>query len=109
MPRLSKLFKLGVGQAELDFVDITTDRDTRLFLEPFAISLKEDVWSEHCQDHLVSFFDAVIQAIREKMTFELGAYSITCRSQMRPGLDTRLGAAEVEGSEDRKPRSFSLH
>ena len=64
MPRISKLFKLNATQGELDFVDITTDRDTRLFLEPFAISLMEDAWSEHCQDHLVSFFDAVIQAIR---------------------------------------------
>lgn len=64
MPKISKIFNLGASQAELDFVDITTDRDTRLFLEPFAISLQEDAWSEHCQDHIVSFFDFVIQAIR---------------------------------------------
>jgi hypothetical protein len=64
MPKLSKIFQLDATQGELDFVDISTDRDTRLFLEPFAISLRDDAWSEHCQDHLVSFFDAVIQAIR---------------------------------------------
>jgi len=64
MPKLSKIFSLNATQGELDFVDIRTDRDTRLFLEPFAISLRDDAWSEHCQDHLVSFFDAVIQAIR---------------------------------------------
>jgi hypothetical protein len=64
MPKISKVFALNATQGELDFVDIRTDRDTRLFLEPFAISLRDDAWSEHCQDHLVSFFDAVIQAIR---------------------------------------------
>jgi hypothetical protein len=64
VPRLSKIFGLNATQGELDFVDISTDRDTRLFLEPFAISLRDDAWSEHCKDHLISFFDAVVQAIR---------------------------------------------
>jgi len=64
MPKISKIYKLNATQGELDFVDITTDRDTPLFLEPYAISLRTDAWSEHCKDHLISFFDAVIQAIR---------------------------------------------
>jgi hypothetical protein len=62
--KISTIFNLNATQGELDFVDISTSRDTRLFVEPFAISLRNDVWSEHCQDHLTSFFDAVVQAIR---------------------------------------------
>ncbi len=64
MPRLSKIFKLGVGQGGLDFVDTMTERDIPVFIEPYALGLRSDPWSSLCTDHIVSFFDATIGAIR---------------------------------------------
>jgi hypothetical protein len=64
MPRISEIYHLEATQAELDFVNITTDHDVRLFIEPFAMSLKKDVWSKHCHEHVTSFFQRVIDLIR---------------------------------------------
>ncbi|MFD3266334.1 hypothetical protein [Phenylobacterium ferrooxidans] len=51
-------------QAELDFVDIDTDTDTRLFVDPYAIDIRGDAWSSDCSRHLRSFFNALIGALR---------------------------------------------
>lgn len=63
MPRLSEHFDLGVGQPSLDFVDTHTERDVLLFVDPFAISLKEDAWSSQCLEHINSFFQRAIALI----------------------------------------------
>ncbi|HSV01881.1 MAG TPA: hypothetical protein VLI41_01640 [Phenylobacterium sp.] len=52
-------------QAELDFVDIDTDCDTRLFVDPYAIDIRGDAWSSECSRHLRSFFSALINALRQ--------------------------------------------
>ena len=54
--RLSKHFRLGVTQAELDFVDVDTSRDTRLFLDPYLLAISEDPWSVEAHDTINSFF-----------------------------------------------------
>ena len=64
MPRINEIYQLEATQAELDFVNITTDHDVRLFIEPFAMSLKKDVWSRHCDEHITSFFQRIIELIR---------------------------------------------
>ena len=64
MPRIDQIYRLNATQAELDFVNITTDHDVRLFIEPFAISLKKDVWSQHCHEHITSFFQHIVDLIR---------------------------------------------
>jgi hypothetical protein len=46
-------------------VDIDTDRDTRLFVDPYAIDIRADAWSNECSRHLRSFFNALITALRE--------------------------------------------
>ena len=51
-------------QVELDFVDIDTDRDTRLFVDPYAIDIRGDAWSAKCSRHLRSYFSALINALR---------------------------------------------
>ncbi|MGV3481229.1 MAG: hypothetical protein ACO1O3_14860 [Sphingobium sp.] len=51
-------------QADLDFVDIDTDADTRLFVDPYAIDIRGDAWSSECSRHLRSFFNALIAALR---------------------------------------------
>ncbi|MBN9061661.1 MAG: hypothetical protein J0H41_04370, partial [Rhizobiales bacterium] len=64
MKRFSKIFKIDLEQAELDFVDITPDRDTPLFIDPFAISLRDDAWSETCHQHISHFFQSALDYIK---------------------------------------------
>lgn len=62
--RISEWAGLHNRQAELDFVDIDTERDTRLFVDPYAIDIRNDVWSHECSQHLRSFFNSLIAALR---------------------------------------------
>ena len=62
--RISAWAGLHNRQAELDFVDIDTDEDTRLFVDPYAIDIRDDAWSAQCSLHLRSFFNALITALR---------------------------------------------
>lgn len=55
--RISRLFRLGAEQAELDFVDINVARDTPLFLDPYLLSLNQDPWSLEASGTLRSFFN----------------------------------------------------
>lgn len=64
MPRIDQIYQLEATQAELDFVNITTDHDVRLFIEPYAIAIKNDRWSQHCHEHITSFFQTLIDMIR---------------------------------------------
>lgn len=63
--QVSKWGKLGKTQAELDFVDVDPKRDTRLFVDPYAIEIKGDAWSRECGRYIRSFFDALIKALRD--------------------------------------------
>ena len=64
MRRFSNIFGINLEQAQLDFVDITPGRDTPLFIDPFAISLKQDQWSEACHQHITHFFQTALENIR---------------------------------------------
>jgi len=64
MARFSKHFKLDLAQAELDFVDIRLNRDTPLFVDPYAISIRDDSWSAQCNNEIVAFFQTAIDYIR---------------------------------------------
>lgn len=64
--RVSAWAGLHNRQAELDFVDIDTDGDTRLFVDPYAIDIRGDAWSAECSRHLRSFFNALISALRQR-------------------------------------------
>lgn len=62
--RFSQYFKLNKKQFELDFVDIRLDTDLPLFLDPYSISKREDLFSEECDAIIVNFFQGVIDDIR---------------------------------------------
>jgi hypothetical protein len=64
MARFSEIFDIGLGQSQLDFVDIDPNEDTPLFIDPFAISLKKDGWSEFCHQHITHFFQTALDNIR---------------------------------------------
>ncbi|MDD7973189.1 hypothetical protein [Roseinatronobacter alkalisoli] len=62
--KFSEIFGIGLEQPQLDFVDITPDSDMPLFIDPFAISLKGDAWSELCHQHINHFFQTALDHIR---------------------------------------------
>jgi len=64
MPRFSENFALGKSQFELDFVDVDTNADIPLFIDPFAISQRPDRWSQDAHASLLTFFQCVIDDIR---------------------------------------------
>lgn len=59
--KISERFNLGVNQKELDFVDIDTDKDIRLYLDPCWVHLGEDQWSRDASATLIGFFNYVIE------------------------------------------------
>ncbi len=63
--QFSEIFGIRLDQPQLDFVDITPASDTPLFIDPFAISLKTDQWSEACHQHITHFFDTALEYVRK--------------------------------------------
>jgi hypothetical protein len=91
--RFSTAFSLGKSQAELDFVDVDLDRDTPLYLDPYALSIRRDDWSRRCTRHIVSYFQSALDSVRDGDTertrgilSNLGEPNETClgNSQGRP-------------------------
>ncbi|MBT3177821.1 MAG: hypothetical protein HN339_12880 [Desulfobacula sp.] len=64
MTTFTEYFQIHKNQAELDFVDIPVDSDIPLFIDPFAISQRPDNWSHNCHRTIVSFFQNLINCIR---------------------------------------------
>ena len=63
MPKISEFFQLNASQPQLDFVDVDTDIDTPLFLDPHAMGKMTDAWSQDANRYMQSFFQAVLDAI----------------------------------------------
>lgn len=64
MSKFSALFGLSNNQANLDFVDIDVNTDTPLYLDPYAIQIRHDAWSDSCGDHIRSFFNHLLDVLR---------------------------------------------
>lgn len=43
--KISEIFKLGVNQMQLDFVNVDIDKDYPLYIDPYLISTRSDPWS----------------------------------------------------------------
>lgn len=64
MARFSDIFGIASSQAGLDFVNIDLATDMPLFLDPYAIQIRHDEWSDRCGDHIRSFFTELMDALR---------------------------------------------
>ncbi|WP_348261793.1 hypothetical protein P8935_18560 [Telmatobacter sp. DSM 110680] len=64
MPTFSRVFGLGKSQLELDFVDVSLQRDNSLFIDPFGIAQALDRWSLDAATTVGTFFQQVIDDIR---------------------------------------------
>jgi len=48
MPRFSDIFNINKSQAELEFVDIEPGSDASLYVNPYALTIREGDWSSAC-------------------------------------------------------------
>jgi hypothetical protein len=85
--KFTKAFKINKTQAELDFVDILLHTDMPLFIDPYAISKRNDIWSVDCHNTIVDFFQRAVDAIRSNK----GPEAIKMFSKLSETNDTRLG------------------
>lgn len=65
MAKISDHFRLNQHQAQLNFVDVDTERDRALYIDPVPLSRASDSWSRDCNAALRSFFQAIVDAIRD--------------------------------------------
>ncbi len=65
MPKISEHFHLNQSQAQLNFVDVDPRRDKALYFDPRVLARGSDDWSVSCHNAITSFFQAIIDAIRD--------------------------------------------
>jgi hypothetical protein len=63
--RISKKFRLGLTQPSLDFVDVDTRNDTKVFLSPTAISALPSDWASTSVSLIQNFFRYVLDLIKQ--------------------------------------------
>lgn len=62
--RISQFFSLGKSQYELDFVNIDSDKDMPLFVDPYFLGKCRTPWSEEANRTIYSFFELLLTYIR---------------------------------------------
>lgn len=92
MPKFSKHFRINAPQSELDFVDVSTDYDTKVYVDPYAIEMRDDVWSGQCSGLIRSFFLEVLEALRAGD--DLRAENLM--SHLHEPAETFLGVSKYE-------------
>jgi hypothetical protein len=98
--RISQRFGLGKSQAELDFVDIDTEKDLPLFLDPFFLGIRNDRWSIDTTLTLKSFFQRLIDLIRNGKNNEARALFDYLREPNATCLGMSVGKPEGNGVGD---------
>lgn len=69
--RVSEYFDLNRSQPTLDFVDIHTENDVSVFIEPDAIRNLQDDWGQQCEIMISTFFDSLLDAAQMNDTDRL--------------------------------------
>lgn len=89
MPRFSKFFKLGLSQHQLDFVDINNEYDTPVYVDPYAIEIRDDIWAAEASEQIRIFFLEVLSALRKNDD----ARAINLMSKLTEPKETFLGVS----------------
>jgi hypothetical protein len=91
LQNFSEYFNLEKSQHELDFVDIPVNNgDIPLFIDPYAISKRNDYWSIDCHNAVVDFFQGVISEIKQGNE----AQAKSMLSGLREPNQTRFGQSK---------------
>ena len=64
--KISEKFNLGLTQAYLDFVDIDTETDLEVFIDPTALRDLESQWGRACASLVQQYFSTVLDYIKNK-------------------------------------------
>ena len=96
MQKFSEIYGLNKTQAELNFVDISPGFDTPLYIDPYALTTRDDDWSNTAHEFVVSFFQSVLQSIAE----DDQAKGVRLLSRLGEPEETHLGVSE-EGNKGR--------
>jgi len=90
VPKFSEYFRINAPQSQLDFVDINTDFDTPVYVDPYAIEIRNDIWSGEASNLIRGFFLEVLEALR------LGddARAQNLMSHLHEPYETYLGVSE---------------
>jgi hypothetical protein len=64
MTKFASYFRINKSQAQLDFVDVDTERDLSLFVDPYVFGQRTDIWSLTCHSAINSFFEVILESIR---------------------------------------------
>lgn len=62
--KITDYFELNKTQAEINFVDVNVKKDLPLFIDPHFLSHREDAWSVSATSYIRSFFDYLLDLIR---------------------------------------------
>jgi hypothetical protein len=90
--RFSEYFQLGLSQAQLDFVDISPEHDTGLYLDPLALETRHDQFSSDCGDCIRTFFEELLDALRRQDD----AYCDELMSHLHEPQETFLGMSKED-------------
>ncbi|ETA72667.1 MULTISPECIES: hypothetical protein [Mesorhizobium] len=90
MPRFSEFFQLGMTQHQLDFVDVSNEFDTAVYVDPFAIEIRDDLWAAEASEHVRVFFKEVLDALRDGDT----ARAEELMSHLTEPKETFLGVSQ---------------
>ena len=90
--RISKKFNLGLSQASLDFVDVDTKDDTKVFLSPTALSALPSEWAHTCVSLVQNFFRHVLDLIKQERHEDAEALLLV----LREPNETHLGLSQGE-------------
>ncbi len=63
LTRVSQYSHLGRSQPQLDFVDVSMDTDTAVFVDPSALTLLKTDWGHACVAMIQHYFGCVLHAI----------------------------------------------
>lgn len=88
--RVSTIYKLKRSQATLDFVDVDVERDTKVFISPRALTLMQTDWGDGCVSLVQSFFETVLQLIKDGKNADAEALL----QELREPNETHLGMSQ---------------
>lgn len=84
----SEYYNLSKEQFELDFVDVPIDGgDIPLFIDPYAISKREDEWYRQCASTIYDYFDHLLDLIRHNKQSD----AMRLLSGLHESNETKLG------------------